>query len=109
MTEDTKMELDKLQRQLAEDEEWFRRELDSAKRMIGQMPETPAPKAAPVRRNDANGRGRAAAQPRIQNPVVQEEPPMPKQKGIKGLVILATLEILGILGLGAFWVLVLLK
>jgi hypothetical protein len=105
MTEDTKMELDKLQRQLAEDEEWFRRELDSAKRMIGQMP---ANTAAPRREKTAPCKT-PAAQSRIQNPVMQEEPTMPKQKGIKGLLILATLEILGILGLGAFWVLVLLK
>ena len=103
MTEETKKELEELEKQLLADEEWFKKELDSAKRMIGQMP---AKAAAPQRKKAAPG-STPAAKPQPRKPVAVEEPPMPK-KGIKGLVILAILELLGILGLGAYWVLFLL-
>ena len=114
MFDDPKKELEQLEKQLLEDEEWFARELDSAKRMIGQMPGKPqrssapqpsrtATKSAPVR-NYANGYGKGKPQPRKP----QEEAPMPK-KGITGLLILMSFELLGILGLAAYWFLVLLK
>ena len=109
MNEDPRKELEQLEMLLTLDEDWFRRELDSAKRMIGENPNQPAPAprknapaAAPVR-NYANGYGQPQSRPA---PV---EPPMPKGKGIRGLVILASLEVLGILGLAAYWVLVLLR
>ena len=57
MFDDPNKELAELQAQLEAQEEWFRRELDSAKRMIGQEPERKAAPAAPVR-NYANGYGR---------------------------------------------------
>ena len=90
--------------------------LDSAKRMIGQNPDQPAPaprepapKAAPVR-NYANGYGQPQPQPRRRAPApAPVEAPLTKGKGIRGLVVLASLEILGILGLGAYWMLVLLR
>lgn len=115
MFDDPKKELEQLEKQLLEDEEWFARELDSAKRMIGQMPEKPrraasprqtqpaASKSAPVR-NYANGYGQGKPQPRKK----PAEAPIPK-KGITGLLILLGFELLGILGLAAYWFLVLLK
>ena len=120
MFDDPKQELEKLQAQLLEQEDWFERELDSAKRMIGDMP---APKAkaaiqpeAPVR-NYANGYGEKQDQPQIRELKLAEEAPQPKpkaknkkkkEKSNRGLIILALLETLGILGLAAYWVLVLL-
>ncbi len=119
MFDDPRKELAELEKQLLEDEEWFQRELDSAKRMIGQMPEKPqrptAPRktqatkvtqSAPVR-NYANGYGQG--QPKAAPRKPQAEAPAKKEKGIKGLVTLAIFETLGILGLAAYWVLYLLK
>ena len=122
MNEDSKKELELLEQQLLDNEEWFLRELDSAKRMIGQMPESAAQQPAAPRasaaataqpmpgiRNYANGYGQSAPQPRIPEIQAEEETPIPKKKSVKGLLILAGLEIAGILALAAYWVLVLLK
>jgi hypothetical protein len=113
MFDNPKKELEKLEKQLLEDEEWFQRELDSAKRMIGQVPakqqrpsapRTPqAPKAAP---KSAPARS-SGSKPKAQAVPVKE--PVEKKKSNKGLVILACAETLGILGLAAYWVLFLLK
>lgn len=123
MFDDPSKELEKLQAQLLEDEDWFERELDSAKRMIDDMP---ARKAAPAKanpktgnsaRNSANGHGEGQAQPQIRELKLTEDAPQPKAKSKKkktkeksnrGLIILALLEALGILGLAGYWVLVLL-
>ena len=103
MFDDPNKELAALQAQLEAQEEWFQRELDSAKRMIGQEPERKAAPAAPVR-NYANNYGkqpvRKAYVPDI--PEIQEEEP-PKKKGVRGLVILASLELLGIFGILGYW------
>ncbi len=103
MFDDPNKELADLQAQLEAQEEWFQRELDSAKRMIGQEPERKAAPAAPVR-NYANNYGkqpvRKAYVPDI--PEIQEEEP-PKKKGVRGLVILASLELLGIFGILGYW------
>ena len=113
MFDDPSKELEKLQAQLLEEEDWFERELDAAKRMIGDMP---APKAAPVR-GSANGHSEKQDQPRIREmklneDSVQEKPKAKAKKKNKknnrGLIILALLESLGILGLLGYWVLVLL-
>jgi hypothetical protein len=109
MIDDTKKELEQLEKLLSLDEEWFRRELDSAKRMIGQDPGQPTPasraaapaKAMPIR-NYGGGYGQTA--PRQPE---QKEEPVPRSIG--RLLILASLEALGILGLAAYWVLVLLR
>ena len=114
MFDNPKKELEKLEKQLLEDEEWFRRELDSAKRMIGQVPakqrpsapRTPqATKAAPqpVPSRGAESKTHAGSRPAPANA------PVKKKKGVQGLLILACAEILGILGLAAYWMLVLLK
>lgn len=103
MFDDPNKELEALQAQLEAQEEWFRRELDSAKRMIGQAAEVPAAPAAPVR-NYANNYGnqpvRKAYVPDI--PEIQEEEP-PKKKRLRGLVILASLELLGIFAILGYW------
>lgn len=115
MFDDPKQELEKLQAQLLEQEDWFERELDSAKRLIGDMP---TPKAAPAR-TPADNRGNGPEQPRIREMKLSEDAPQPKAKSQKkkkqakeksnrGLITLAVLETLGILGLVGYWVLVLL-
>ena len=116
--DDPMKELEQLQAQLLEQEEWFQRELDSAKRMIGDLPEARQTAAAP--------RSVAAAQPPVRNyannygaqpvrmhaapaaiPEIREEP-VPKKKGVKGLLVIAALELLGIGGIAAYWLLFLL-
>ena len=103
--DDPKKELAALQAQLEAQEEWFQQELDSAKRMIGEAPRPakPASAAGTPRANTKTTAARASA-PRTAPP---EE--TPKKKGVKGLVILAFLELLGIAGIAAYWLLVLLK
>jgi hypothetical protein len=119
MFDDPKKELELLQEQLMKDEEWFERELDSAKRMIGVQPEkkpqraavTARPSATTAKtttvRNYANGYGEAAA--KLRQPVMEEEFPLPGKKGIRGPLTIVVLETLGIAGLAAYWLLFLLK
>ena len=106
--DDPKKELEALQAQIEAQENWFEKELDSAKRMIGEVPDRAKPTSAaagvPVRRNPAPAPVRRPAVQEI--PVIREE--MPEKKGIRGLVILAVLEILGIAGIAAYWLLYLL-
>ena len=103
--DDPRKELARIQAQIEEQEDWFEKELDSAKRMIGEAPRAPKPTAAasgvPGRSNAKTTAARKAAK--------KEAPPEePKKKGIKGLVILALLELLGIAGVAAYWLLYLL-
>jgi len=105
MFDDPKKELEALEKQLLADEDWFEKELDSAKRMIGQNPQKPHRPAARTPQAP-KAPAKPAPQPRKQ-PV--REAPAPKKKGIKGPLILAAVETLGILGLIAYWVLFLLK
>ena len=102
MFDDPNKELAALQAQLEAQEDWFQKELDSAKRMIGQEPERKAAPAAPVR-NYANNYGkqpvRKAYVPNV--PAIEEKEP-PK-KGVRGLVILASLELLGIFAILGYW------
>ena len=92
MFDDPKKELAKLEAQLLKDEEWFEKELEVAKALIG---EETAPK---------KGAKKPAAQPQKKAaPKVQQEAPAPKKKSNKGLVILACLETLGILGIVGYW------
>ena len=110
---DPKKELEALQVQLEAQEDWFQKELDSAKRMIGQQPDAPAavpaaaPAAAPVR-NYANNYGEKTIQFDIPGQTAVSEAPVPR-KGIGRLVIIALLELAGIAGIAAYWILVLLK
>ena len=133
MFDDPKRELQRLQQQLLAEEEdleeeylteeeWFEREMAEAKALSGYQ----EPKEPEVR-NYANGYGtrpkqsaarpnqyreypqqqRAAYRPNVRNfseePVREEE-----EKGIGGLVFLAILLTLGIVGVAGYWVLVLL-
>ena len=102
MFDDPKKELEKLEKQLLADEEWFKKELDSAKRMIGQDPGKPQRAAAPRAAQTPKAAPKAA-------PIPARESPTPEPKGIKGPLIVLAVEILGILGLGAYWMLFLLK
>lgn len=105
MFDDPNKELEALQAQIDAQEEWFRRELDSAKRMIGDAPRAPKP-TSPMAGVSAN----RSAQTVRMNPV-QEKPAVkevPKKKSNRGLAILALVELLGILGLAGYWLLFLL-
>ena len=126
MFDNPKKELEALQEKLLQDEEWFEKELDSAKRMIGQMPEkNRAAAAAPKAKNKSaskeapkvrevsavkpvGGRGKDDTQVWSRELNLEQEEPQPKEKGIKGLLILAALETLGIALVGAYWALFLL-
>jgi hypothetical protein len=106
--DDPKKELEALQAQIEAQEDWFEKELDSAKRMIGDVPRAAQPTSAaagiPARRSPAPAPVRTVQ--------VRQEPapvqPEPRKKGIRGLVILAVLELLGIAGIAAYWLLYLL-
>ena len=113
MFDDPKKELEALEKQLLADEAWFEKELDSAKRMIGQNPAAPQ-RAAAARtpqspKPTAKPAPKAAAAKSAAQPQKKPEAPAPKKKSVKGLLILAGVETLGILGLIAYWVLFLLK
>ncbi len=102
MFDDPKKELAKLEAQLLKEEEWFDRELEQAKALIGDEP-APRKKAAQKPAQTAPkqpAKKTAAKQPK--------EDPAPKKKSNKGLVILACLETLGIVGVVAYWLLFLL-
>ena len=103
--DDPRKELAALQSRMEDQEEWFRQELDSAKRMIGENPgeEKPAAAYVPVRDPGNTYAVKKARQ------ASGAEHTAPKKKGIRGLVVLALLEIAGILGIGAYWLLVLLR
>ena len=116
MFDDPKKELEQLQEQLLKDEDWFTRELDSAKAMIGDQ-------AVPKKRKTAASSAVQAANtqkipqpdPRIRNYAngygttdpARDEAELPK-KSNKGLIILALLETLGIVAIAAYWLIFLL-
>ena len=103
MFDDPKKELAALQAQLEAQEDWFQKELDSAKRMIGQEPERKAAPAATVRNYANNYGAQPARKPYVPNvPEIREEEP-PKKKSVRGLLILATLELLGIFAILGYW------
>ena len=108
MFDDPKKELKKLEQQLLDDEKWFQKELDSAKRMIGQVPDSPrrtsAPQSPQASRSTAQTRPAPAGKAPVKTPAKKK-----KKKSIQGLVILACVEFAGILALAAYWLLVLLK
>ena len=94
MFDDPKKELDALEKQLLADEDWFKKELDSAKRMID---------------SDSKKAQRTAAARSVQTakaPAKKDttkKAPAPRKKGVKKLLILLLVEILGILALAAYW------
>ena len=108
-SDDPKKELEALQAQLEAQEDWFQRELDSAKRMIGEnpVPRTPVASVAAVPVRSQPAQYKTAPQPAPIPEITPEEKPK-KKKGVKGLLILAGLELLGIGGIVAYWLLFLL-
>ena len=123
MFDDTKKELQRLSRQLLEEEtvpeaeeaeelsydEWLDREIAQAKAMLDDVPE----KEPEVVRNYANEYGKNIPQPRAAiveteyySDELKEEAPV-KEKGVGGLVALAWLLTAGIVAVAAYWVLVL--
>ena len=94
MFDDPKKELDTLEKQLLADEDWFQKELDSAKRMIGSDPKT-------SQRTTAARSAQAAKAPAKRD--AAKNAPAPRKKGVKKLLILLLVEILGILALAAYW------
>ena len=113
MFDNPKKELEALEKKLLEDEAWFEKELDSAKRMIGQNPQKPprapqAPKrpaaAAPAPKTTAKTAPAPAKASAKQGKQPEKAPAAPKKDSIRGLLILAAVETLGILGLIAYWI-----
>ena len=110
--DDPRKELEALQAQLEQQEDWFEQELEAAKRMIGEAPRAARPTSAGA---GIPGAGRTP-QPKVRREVPRQEQPQkeqpkkkqPKKKGIRGLVILAILETLGIAGIAVYWLLYLL-
>ena len=102
--DDPKQELEALQAQLEAQEDWFQKELDAAKRMIGDAPRAAKPTSAAAGVPGA----RTAPQPKVRREAPAPKKEQPKKKGIRGLVILAILELLGIAGIAAYWLLFLL-
>ena len=94
MFDDPKKELDALEKQLLADEDWFKKELDSAKRMID-----PDPRKS--QRSTAARSAQAAKTPAKKD--TAKDVPVPRKKGVKKLLVLLLVEILGILALAAYW------
>ena len=111
MFDDPKEELRRLAERLLEEEEpespgdW----LEDAHRLLGDDPyeeeEEEPDWQEPAVRNFANGYGWGRP---VYSDVPEEYSDEPREKGVRGLVILACLELLGIGALVAYWLLVLL-
>ena len=112
MFDDPRKELEELQEKLLQDEDWFEQELDSVKRMIGQKPEKDRVAAAKKKEEAGKAPVRDLAKDDTQvwtrELNLEEEKNQVKEKSNKNLVILAVLETLGILAIGAYWLLFLL-
>ena len=114
MFDDPKKELEQLEEKLlaAEDDDWLDKQLSEAKALIGDAPRKKRPANGNAYRNYANSYGKEApktqAAPKKKEPQVyadeyEEEEEVPKEKGVRGLIILAVAETLGIVGIIAYW------
>lgn len=117
MFDDPKKELERLEAQLLKEEAWFDRELEDAKRLSGYAPARKSQRTSgaaaaqgsnrtggtPQVRNAANNYGKGVPQNAVRNPEAET-----REKSVAGLVILACLETLGIVGVVAYWLLILL-
>jgi len=101
MFDNPKKELAELEQQLLKEEEWFNTELAQAKALIGEEPAKKAPKAkaAPASQKAAPKKAAAGKAPSKK---------AEKKKSNRGLITLAILETLGIVGIVAYWLLFLL-
>ena len=95
MFDDPNQELERLERQLREEEaeEWLDRELAEARRLLDE--DAPECAAANTDRVDVDLESYSDA---------LEQPDAPKEKGIRGLVILACLETAAIVAVILYWV-----
>lgn len=108
MFDDPNKELKQLEEKLlaeeADQNDWFEKELEEAKSLLGET-DNKKRKAAgaqnPQVRNFANNYGKDHADP-------EKKEEKPKKKGIKGLAIVAVVETLAIAGLVAYWLMFLL-
>ena len=105
MFDDPKKELERLQQLLdGEDDRWLDDQLAEAHRLMGDpVPEEEPP--AEVRRFRGRNTDPADVDMVGYSDEIHDEP---KKKGVRGLVILACLELLGIAAVAAYWLLVLL-
>lgn len=110
MFDDPKKELQRLEKRLlaAEDEDWLDQQLEEAKAMIGDDRRAGRPAAdANIYRNYANNYGASMTWEEDDSALYvdeyEEEDYDPREKGIRGLIVLACLETLGIVAIIAYW------
>ena len=126
MFDDPKKELKKLEEQLLKEEEWLERELAAARELIGDQPvkkvkKTPTAKKTVENKEDAPVRGSEETRKKAEKVVMSAsgDYDLDKKKAKKkkkkkagksnrGLVILAILETLGIVGIIAYWMIMIL-
>lgn len=111
MFDDPKKELERMEKKLlaAEDDDWLEKQLAEARMLIGD--DVAAPKKrkhsseGDIYRNYANGYG--AGTPKREKVLYadeyEEEEDYPQEKGVRGLILLACLETLGIVAILAYW------
>ena len=108
MFDNPQKELEKLQEQLLQEEDWFTRELDSAKAMLAEQPGKKGRRTAAGHAvQDVRKKTEVKKPEQVKAVPVKKsnrkDDPAPKEKGVRGLIILAALETLGIVGLVAYW------
>lgn len=118
MFDDPKRDLKRMEAELLaqEDESWLDRELAEARRLLDRdyeeedAPEESEPESAPAVRigTGAANTDRVDVDLDAYSDELLDAPPVKKEKGVRGLVILIVLELLGIAGLGAYWLMQLL-
>ena len=122
MFDDPKKELKKLEEQLLKEEEWLERELAAARELIGDQPvkkvkKTPTAKKTVENKEDAPVRGSEETRKKAEKVVVpasgdydldKKKTKKKAGKSNRGLVILSILETLGIVGIIAYWMIMIL-
>ena len=120
MFDDPKKELKKLEEQLLKEEEWLERELAAARELIGDQPVKKVKKTV-ENKEDAPVRGSEETRKKAEKVVVpasgdydldkkkaKKKKKKKAGKSNRGLVILAILETLGIVGIIAYWMIMIL-
>jgi hypothetical protein len=103
MFDDPQKELDQLQKKLlAEDDanKWLDDELEATRRLLDGEPAAPAPNAAEKIRNFANGYGMADYE---DEPEETPENELSHKRTIRNLVVVALIELAGIVGILGYW------
>ena len=113
MFDDPKKELQELEGQLLAAEDAPEKSDETYESILEEYAPRENPDSAavstdePLIRNFANGYGRAVPNEPLGtdgDEILAEDEPAPAQKGVKGLVILACLECLGIAAIAVYWV-----